>query len=197
MVEETIQITNEHLKFCFDSLYSYLNKKKLPKFPSSLPDKKSPLFVTWLKSSEKNLRGCIGTFYSDYLSINLKKFIYISAFEDDRFGAIREEEFLDLHLSLSFLYNFKNIDKWDDWEIGVHGVYLQFWDLEDKCKRSATYLPEVMVINNWDKFETFRHCMKKSGYKGDFNDFLEIDIQVMTYKSTKGYMSYQEYLKLK
>jgi AMMECR1 domain-containing protein len=59
----SIIATKEHCKYCFDYLLAALNKKQLPKWPSTLTDASSPLFVTW--KIKGNLRGCIGTFSAD------------------------------------------------------------------------------------------------------------------------------------
>ena len=199
--QNPIPITKLHLKHCYTSLNSHILNLPLPAYPPSLPSPSTPLFVTWLKTKKKTLRGCIGTFQSLPLSSQLQKFALISA-EDDRFGKIQKEEISDLHLSLSFLYDLEKIEKWQDWEIGVHGVYVEFWDHIDQCFRSATYLPEVMVINGWDREQAFRRCLRKSGFKGGFMGFelfrkeLQRGIFVMRYKSSKGYMSYNEFVSM-
>merc|ERR1711976_729295 len=99
-------IKKSHLLFCFESIVKYIRNKKLPEYPKELEDKKYSLFVTWKIGEEKELRGCIGTFQQEFLSKNLQKYALISAFQDTRFEPIREEELENLHLSLSFLYNY-------------------------------------------------------------------------------------------
>jgi len=47
---------------CFDTLMAGLDKKELPKYPSSQPDPEYPIFVTWTIGKDEDLRGCIGTF---------------------------------------------------------------------------------------------------------------------------------------
>jgi AMMECR1 domain-containing protein len=48
--------------FCFNSILTKLDRKESIKYPSSLPDPEYPIFVTWTKGPESELRGCIGTF---------------------------------------------------------------------------------------------------------------------------------------
>ena len=49
---------------CFDTLISALKgaKSDLPEYPGDQPDLEYPIFVTWTKGKEDDLRGCIGTF---------------------------------------------------------------------------------------------------------------------------------------
>jgi uncharacterized protein (TIGR00296 family) len=184
-------IQTSHLTFCFESIICHLNKKKLPKFPESLKDEKYPLFVTWHKGPEKELRGCIGTFAHNPISKNLQKYALISAFQDDRFEPISKTELPHLHLSISFLFDYQENKKWDEWEIGVHGIIIEF---EHKGSvRSGTFLPEVAKEQNWDKNETLKYLTRKAGFYGNYLDILD-KINLTTYRSLKGSMSYDEYL---
>ncbi|KAL3915584.1 MAG: hypothetical protein SGPRY_007164, partial [Prymnesium sp.] len=45
--------------------------------------------------------------------------------------------------SVSLLTHFECAADLNDWEIGVHGVWIDFIDLQNK-PRSAVYLPDVM-----------------------------------------------------
>ena len=94
--------------YTFDTLISYLTKKEIPNcFPNSLKNKKFPLFVTWTTGKQKNLRGCIGTFASNNLEKNLKKFALTAALQDDRFPPISEKEIKNLNCGISLLVNFE------------------------------------------------------------------------------------------
>ena len=67
--------------FVFDVLISKLaNKNIQPHFPPVFINQKFPVFVTWTKGKEKNLRGCIATFYPDDLKKKFRKFWTISRF---------------------------------------------------------------------------------------------------------------------
>lgn len=80
------EATKEHCKYCFDVLIAKLAGKEIPPYPSTLPDPKLPIFVTW--KIKDDLRGCIGTFSPAQLSTILGKYALISALNDDRFDPI-------------------------------------------------------------------------------------------------------------
>ena len=69
--------------------------------------------------------------------------VYIySAFNDSRFNPISRDELPRLHVSISILRHFEDGVDYLDWEIGVHGIRIEFHN-EKGSKRTATYLPEV------------------------------------------------------
>ena len=102
----------------------------------------SPLFVTWKLGRGKRLRGCIGTFHPMDLNSGLREYATTSAFKDTRFNPITIDEVPRLHVSVSILRHFEDDLGYLDWEIGVHGIRIEFLN-ERGLKRSATYLPEV------------------------------------------------------
>ena len=177
--------------YVFDTLISYLTKEKIPNcFPNSLKNKKFPLFVTWTTGKEKDLRGCIGTFASNDLEKNLKKFALTAALEDNRFSPITQKEIKNLNCSVSLLVNFEQAKDCYDWEIGKHGIQIKFGYY------SATFLPEVPVEHNMDKRTTLEHLIDKTGYYGELED-VEKQIKLTRYQSIKLFMSYEEYLTYK
>lgn len=102
----------------------------------------SPLFVTWKIGKDKRLRGCIGTFNAMNLQSGLREYAITSAFKDSRFSPITRDEFPKLSVSVSILRHFEDGDDYLDWEVGVHGIRIEFIN-EKGNKRTATYLPEV------------------------------------------------------
>ena len=86
-----------------------------------------PIFVTWTKGKNDDLRGCIGTFEPEDLSHILSKYAMLAAFEDDRFEPIQRKEIPDLKVGLSLLVNFqeKPLKNNLDWEVGRHGVSME------------------------------------------------------------------------
>ena len=64
---------------CYDSLIARLNKQDAPEYPKSQADPEYPIFVTWKKGAEEELRGCIGTFAGQRLSKILGKYALVSA----------------------------------------------------------------------------------------------------------------------
>jgi AMMECR1 domain-containing protein len=100
------------------------------------------LFVTWKIGKDKRLRGCIGTFNAMNLQSGLREYAVTSAFKDSRFSPVTREEFPKLSVSVSILRHFEDGDDYLDWEVGVHGIRIEFIN-EKGNKRTATYLPEV------------------------------------------------------
>jgi len=123
-MNQTQESTKGHCVYCFDVLIAELKKQSLPQFPKDLPDFEAPLFVTWKKKGE--LRGCIGTFQSSLISKSLPEFVLNSAFNDHRFPPIKENEIPQLSCSVSFLVNFEKGKDAYDWEIGKHGIIIEF-----------------------------------------------------------------------
>lgn len=102
----------------------------------------SPLFVTWKIGKDRRLRGCIGTFNAMNLQSGLREYAITSAFKDSRFSPITRDEFPKLSVSVSILRHFEDGDDYLDWQVGVHGIRIEFIN-EKGNKRTATYLPEV------------------------------------------------------
>lgn len=61
---------------------------------------------------------------------------------DTRFKPISHDEMSRLHVKVSILLHFEEGKDYSDWEIGVHGIRIEF-NNERGMKRTATYLPEV------------------------------------------------------
>lgn len=173
-------------RFVWDVLLSYLNKTEIPKFPSDIPDAEFPVFVTYLKNGVR--RGCIGTFSSAPLSQNLTQFALISALRDERYSPVTLEELPEMSVYISILHSFEKMDNSLDWELGKHGINIDFKVGGEE--HGGTYLPNVPVLNNWDKETTLTKLIKKSGYKGEFKleDVEFTDLQ--RYQSIKFDLSY-------
>lgn len=149
MVDSTkVVATKEMCSYCFDGLIFFLEKREILPSPKTFPQVDAPLFVSW-HTSDGNLRGCIGkkifslnhmryiligTFAKEPLGSNLEKYTLHSAFKDSRFSPIIKKEVKDLSCDVSILTNFEPGKKAYDWEVGVHGIRIEF---EDKgTKRS-------------------------------------------------------------
>lgn len=52
------------------------------------------------------------------------------------------DELPRLHVSVSILCHFEDALDFLDWEIGIHGIRIEFYN-ERGTKKTATYLPEV------------------------------------------------------
>ena len=93
--------------------------------PEDFDQVQSPLFVTWLKDGD--LRGCIGTFAEDgKLGETLSRYSLISAVQDTRFNPISQAEMPQLSAEISLLSNFEVIQDPLDWQIGTHGIEIEF-----------------------------------------------------------------------
>ena len=149
--------------FCFDILIATLEKKKenLPNIPEEYKDLVYPLFVTWTTGEEKDLRGCIGTFSNESLSKNLGTYALTSALKDSRFNPITLKEVPTLNVGVSLLTNFEKINDHLDWEVGKHGVNIDF-EVNGRTFR-AVYLPEVASEQSWDQLTTMKSLVKKGG----------------------------------
>ncbi|XP_050044262.1 nuclear protein AMMECR1 isoform X1 [Dermacentor andersoni] len=177
--------------FCFDVLYCHLNQYEPPK-PPNFPNECYPLFVTWNIGKDKRLRGCIGTFNAMHLHSGLREYAVTSAFKDSRFSPITRDEFNKLHVSVSILRHFEDGNDYMDWEIGIHGIRIEFLT-EKGSKRTATYLPEVAPEQGWDHVQTIDSLLRKGGYKGSISNDMRKSIHLTRYQSEKVSISYQEY----
>jgi len=94
--------SEEHCKYCFDVLSSYLTHAPAPS-PSFETDAQYPLFVTWNKRGAHgkfNLRGCIGCLQPLPLSY-LKDYALSSAFKDTRFPPVAAHELPHLQCKIA------------------------------------------------------------------------------------------------
>lgn len=178
------------VKYCFDVLHTHFTNCSSPS--PLFPDRAFPLFVSWTKNngtSEPRLRGCIGTFTTMSLYKGLQEYALISALKDSRFPPIEYTELPDLHCSVSLLIDFEETNDVFDWDIGCHGVWVDFVDLEGE-QRSATFLPEVAVKQGWSKEDTLRSLIQKAGAKKQNYHHLLPNLRLTRYKTSKFSMSY-------
>ncbi|XP_072914063.1 nuclear protein AMMECR1-like isoform X1 [Hemitrygon akajei] len=163
-------VNSEMCCFCFDVLYCHLYGYQPPRSPRFTNDP-YPLFVTWKIGRDKRLRGCIGTFSAMNLHSGLREYTLTSALKDSRFPPMTREELPRLFCSVSLLTNFEDVGDYLDWEVGVHGIRIEFIN-EKGSKRTATYLPEVAKEQGWDHIQTIDSLLRKGGYKAPIsNDF--------------------------
>ncbi|XP_077641695.1 AMMECR1-like protein isoform X2 [Lonchura striata] len=138
---KNLVVTAEMCCYCFDVLYCHLYGFPQPRLPRFTNDP-YPLFVTWKTGRDKRLRGCIGTFSAMNLHSGLREYTLTSALKDSRFPPLTREELPKLFCSVSLLTNFEDASDYLDWEVGIHGIRIEFIN-EKGVKRTATYLPEV------------------------------------------------------
>jgi AMME syndrome candidate gene 1 protein len=116
-IPSTKSICDDMIYYCFDVLHNHLHDNDNHPPPSFANDE-FPLFVTWYKGKNKDLRGCIGTFSPLSLHDGLKEYALTSAIRDTRFSPIVKDELSKLNCSVSLLTNFEPATNWKDWEIG-------------------------------------------------------------------------------
>ncbi|KAG0004726.1 AMME chromosomal region protein 1-like [Modicella reniformis] len=186
-------MSKEHCFYCFDALVAYFEARPVvaPDFENS----EYPLFVTWSTSEGRDLvlRGCIGNFKAMPLYSGLQEYALTSAFKDGRFPPIALKEIPSLVCNVSLLINFEDGDDYLDWEIGVHGIWIEFRDGKGR-KRTATYLPEVPKEQGWTKLKTIDSLLRKGGFQGSINEDVRQGIILTRYQSRKAQSTYDEYI---
>ncbi len=117
-----------------------------------------------------------------------------SALRDKRFPPIAENELSQLSCTVSFLHTFEKAAGWQDWEIGTHGLIIEFSDPHTREQRSATYLPEIAAAEGWTKQGTIDSLVCKAGFNGHVSHRLREGLTVTKYQSTAYMMTHTEYL---
>ncbi|ORX55635.1 hypothetical protein DM01DRAFT_1320886, partial [Hesseltinella vesiculosa] len=182
----------QHCDYCFDVLTAKLDNKPVPE--ATFDDLAFPLFVTWHlhENNHGRLRGCIGNFNALHLRKGLEQYAWASASHDRRFRPISRKEVPFLSCAVSLLTDFEEAKHYLDWEIGTHGIWIEF-TLESGRKTTATYLPEVMVEQAWTKDEAIDSLLRKGGYTSIIDQKKRESIQLTRYQSQKLEQSYQDY----
>uniref|UniRef100_A0A7S0J3Y6 AMMECR1 domain-containing protein n=1 Tax=Calcidiscus leptoporus TaxID=127549 RepID=A0A7S0J3Y6_9EUKA len=191
--------TAEHVHYCFDVLDATLSKPNggasrsgaTPHFDTSVS---CPLFVTWSKRHESgrmDLRGCIGCLKPLPIT-SLQDYAINSAMRDQRFQPMQARELPLLHCTVSLLTDFEEARDVFDWEVGVHGILIDFVDPHG-VSRSAVYLPEVMPEQGWSKLQAIDSLIRKSGYTQQIQETLRASIRLTRYKSSKLTCTYEEW----
>ncbi|XP_074657596.1 uncharacterized protein CG5902-like [Tubulanus polymorphus] len=178
--------------YCFDVLLGQLNSTDPPRNPPFTNDR-YPLFVTWKIGKDRRLRGCIGTFSAMNLHSGLREYAITSAMKDSRFSPIAKDELNRLYCSVSLLTNFEDAKNYQDWEVGVHGIRIEF-NNEKGQKKTATYLPEVATEQGWDRVQTIDSLLRKGGYKTTITNDVRHAIKLTRYRSEKMTIGYNEYV---
>ncbi|EDW24459.1 GL23386 [Drosophila persimilis] len=171
--------------FCFEVLDCELNNIDGPGVPIFSNDA-YPLFVTWKIGRDKRLRGCIGTFSAMELHNGLREYALTSAFKDSRFAPISRDEFSRLTVSVSILQNFEEAQGHLDWQLGVHGIRIEF--LTERGWKST-----VATEQGWDQLQTIDSLLRKGGYRAAITQEMRKSIKLTRYRSQEIQMHYKEY----
>lgn len=189
-----VSASKEMAVYCFDTLTAHFSGGAVP--PPGFDEGEFPLFVTWKKvvnGGEPRLRGCIGTLEPHSLVTGIKDYALTSALRDRRFPPIQAKELQYLECTVSLLTNFETVSHYLEWEMGKHGVILEFTD-PDNYRRSATYLPEVPAQEGWTKLETVDSLVRKSGYIGPISESMRRRFHITRYQSSLYSMHYGDYV---
>ncbi|KAL3231032.1 Uncharacterized protein RNJ44_00671 [Nakaseomyces bracarensis] len=171
------------------------------------------LFITWKRKGSDSeldkeeddgytLRGCIGTFAKLPIEAGIQRYSLVAALEDSRFPPTKDEELTSLKCSCNILRHFERIyvngetgGDINNWEIGKNGIELLFRHPRSGKVCSATFLPDVMVEQKWDKKTTFLNLIQKAGCYHDAEEILEnyskYFIEVIKYEGKKSDIDYE------
>ncbi|KAL0904931.1 hypothetical protein M5K25_027095 [Dendrobium thyrsiflorum] len=117
-----------------------------------------------------------------------------SALRDRRFPPVQAKELPYLECTVSILTEYETALNYLDWEIGKHGLIIEFTDPDYNTRRSATYLPEVAAHEGWTKIEAIDSLMRKAGYNNVITESLRKRLRITKYQSTLYTMHYTEYI---
>jgi hypothetical protein len=113
-------------------------------------------FVTLHKKGE--LRGCIGSFFSDKpLYKTVAEMALSAAFKDPRFSPLRKEELAEVDFEISVLSPLRQIEDVSEIEVGRHGIFIT------KGAKRGVLLPQVARENGWDRETFLSHTCLKAG----------------------------------
>lgn len=159
----------------------------------------SPLFVTWNTLTPRDpdgspaLRGCIGTFEAQPLSVGLADYAVTSAVHDTRFPPISRRELPTLQVAVTLLTDFEDCVAGDpfDWELGKHGLRISF--TSHGRRYGATYLPDVASEQGWTQEETLVSLMRKAGWMGRRDRWRDVPLKVVRYQGKKASLDYPDF----
>ncbi|KAG1675750.1 hypothetical protein FOA52_012406 [Chlamydomonas sp. UWO 241] len=190
------EATEEHVVFVFATLESHLSGTLGPE--PAFRDAHTALFVTWKvtatgRHATPRLRGCIGILEPRRLHTALRDYALTAALHDKRFQPIGLAEVPGLECTVSLLSCFEEAGGWDDWQVGRHGLIIEFSDPQTRVRRSGTYLPEVAHEQGWSKDAAIDSLIHKAGYDGPVDAALRSALRVTRYQSTACTLTYAEY----
>ncbi|KAJ1863824.1 hypothetical protein LPJ73_000418 [Coemansia sp. RSA 2703] len=129
------------------------------------------------------------------LEDGLKKYALTSALQDTRFRPISLKEVPSLTCTVSLLTDFETAKDYLDWEVGKHGVWIEFSD-ESGGRQTATFLPQIASEQGWSKVETIDQLLRKGGFYGVPTQEIYSTIKLTRYQSKKAELTYSEYMEM-
>jgi len=213
-----VAASEQHALYCFDVLAAHLLNLPTPAAPTAFQPQHCPLFVTWTSTRPHNghhrntsnsnnhrshgntqqqqhdrLCGCIGNFNPQPLDTGLAEYAITSATKDHRFDPITRHDISDLVCTVSLLTDFSLAEDYMDWELGVHGIWIDFYDHHER-RRTATYLPEVAVEQGWGKVEAVDALLHKGGLRGGVTEETRQRVTLTRYRSSKCRVTYADWI---
>merc|ERR1711892_1111907 len=110
-----------------------------------------------------------------------------------RMAGNSRDEVPSLHVSVSILCHFEDGADYTDWDLGTHGIRIEFHN-ERGSKKTATFLPEVPTAQGWDKIQTIDSLLRKGGFKGSVTPDVRRSIRLVRYQSEMISVTYADYL---
>eukprot|EP00002_Diphylleia_rotans_P012592 TRINITY_DN2461_c0_g2_i2.p1 TRINITY_DN2461_c0_g2~~TRINITY_DN2461_c0_g2_i2.p1 ORF type:complete len:171 (-),score=32.05 TRINITY_DN2461_c0_g2_i2:388-900(-) len=159
----SIQPTKEMAAHCFDLLVSHLTGISVP-IPS-FPNPPVRLIIQWKKTETKGNIVKRGTSYcTDEMPLHAALALHVieSATKSKTQPPITRDEVTSLIVEISIFKTFEIADI-QDWEIGKHGIQIQF--THEKKRLQATYSPAHIVEKKWTKERCIQALIKKAGYE--------------------------------
>ncbi|KAF9676541.1 hypothetical protein SADUNF_Sadunf08G0012800 [Salix dunnii] len=95
-----------------------------------------------------------------------------STLRNRRFPPIQAKEWPTLECTVSILTDYETANHYLDWEVGKHGLIIEFTDPNNNARRSATYLPEVAALEGGTREEAIDSLMRRAGYSGHITESL-------------------------
>ncbi|KCV72575.1 hypothetical protein H696_00166 [Fonticula alba] len=145
------------------------------------------------------LRGCTGTFQPNPVGPLIRQLAIGSAVRDTRFPPVTLAEVPLLRATVSILHSFEPITDKNDWQIGTHGIEIEFLR-HGRRVAGATFLPSVMVDHGFSHDDTFDYLVDKAGLR--LADFLEayehpsaaLSVVITRYQTATSSADYAEWL---
>jgi uncharacterized protein (TIGR00296 family) len=105
---------------------------------------------------------------------------------------INAKEVPSLECSVTLLTDFEPIKDPMDWQIGKHGLRINF--THSGRRYGSTYLPDVAKEQGWTKDETMVSLMRKAGWNGRKDEWRKVaDLKVVRYQGRKASLGYPEW----
>lgn len=126
--------------------------------------------------------------------------------------------------SISLLTDFEDASSYLDWTVGTHGIHITFTQpasfaassvsssgsntpsprsssyslpstrFNSKRPFTATYLPEVIPEQGWDKIEAVDSAIRKAGWNGQITEDLRRNVKLRRYQSRQCTVGWDEYV---